>query len=70
MRPGLGASVLRDVVNGGVRMGAYPAVVRVLHSDATPAPLATRLSLRRTRSGDSQDAPGAERPRRSKMYRK
>ena len=30
-----------------------------------PAPLATRLSLRRTRSGDSQD-----RPRRSKMYRK
>ena len=36
-----------------------------------PAPLATRLSLRRrTRSGDSQDAPGAERPRRSKMYRK
>ena len=35
-----------------------------------PAPLATRLSLWRTRSGDSQDAPGAERPRRSKMYRK
>ena len=30
-----------------------------------PAPLATRLSLRRARSGDSQD-----RPRRTKMYRK
>ena len=31
-----------------------------------PAPLATRLSLRRSRSGDSQERPG---PRR-KMYRK
>ena len=40
---------------GGAAAQASPA----------PAPLATRLSLRRTRSGDSQD-----RPRRSKMYRK
>ena len=48
-----------------------PRTARAAAPVPPPAPLATRLSLRRrTRSGDSQDAPGAERPRRSKMYRK
>lgn len=29
--PGLAASILRDVANGGIRMGCYPAAVRQLH---------------------------------------
>jgi hypothetical protein len=29
--PGLAASIMRDVVNGGIRMGCYPAAVRTLH---------------------------------------
>lgn len=30
--PGLGASVIRDIANGGIRMGLYPAAVRFVHS--------------------------------------
>merc|ERR1719215_1661854 len=29
--PGLTASIMRDIVNGGIRMGGYAAAVRALH---------------------------------------
>lgn len=32
--PGLTASVVRDIFNGGIRMGCYPAAVRVVHEHA------------------------------------
>ena len=43
-----------------------PRTARAAAPIPPPAPLATRLSLRRTRSGESS----TDRPRRSKMYRK
>lgn len=32
--PGLTASVVRDIFNGGIRMGCYPAAVRTVHEHA------------------------------------
>jgi len=47
--PGLAASVMRDIINGGIRMGMYPAAVRTLREQVpwetagSPPTFATRF---------------------------